>query len=890
MSAGAIAEALPATKLAPPRMPQAMIARTRLLDRLDRGAEGPMTLLAAPAGAGTSALVSSWIAAGRPQGPVAWLSLDGDDADRRRFWRLVLASLTRATGDQALAELDVSPREPMTLHVVCALVEALAEREVPVTLVLDDFHAVAGVLREDIARLVRFAPPSLRLVVVTRSDPVLGLGRLRLDDSLTEIRFADLAFTLDETAALFEELEIELLPADLRRLWERSEGWAAALRLAASSLRHGAEPRAFVDRFAGTDLAMSDYLLTEVLARQPPDVYAFLLRTSIVECISPGLANALTGGTDGRAMIARLEQGGMLTMPVDEHGLWHRYHPLFAELLQAELRAQRPDVVDVLHRCAATWLARHGRDAAALRHAVAGSAWDLTAELVTERWIHLLVEGGLSALRPIVEAVPRARVEGSPELALAFGGALLAGGDQAGAASYLRFAEAHTADVPAERRSQFVAGLVAVGLYEGRLRGDPAKAVRAARELLERDAVLDSEEIAPSVRAFLVCQLGILEVWTGELEAAIGHLEAGLNAALGAEKDWIALAARAYLAVARAIRGEVPRAVHHAEDALDLAQRRGWARTEPAGASYLVLAALAVEQKRHEECRVLLDRAAEALRDARDRPLPVVHALIHSLLLADQGRFADALSVLQVGREELGNWPLLPQLDQQLVGQEGVLRVALGDREGGERMLESANGAGRMSMPVGNALAKLRLLDGDPAAAHQVLAPQLASSAELRDMPPSVRTEAWFLDALALDALGRDEDAARSLERALELAEPAGLSRVLTAQGSSGRALLRRHAQNSTAHSGMVGQALEALEHRGNGATRPSLALAVELSERERAILRYLPTLMSNAQIASELRLSVNTVKTHLKAIYRKLDVPDRRRAVERGRELGLMP
>jgi LuxR family maltose regulon positive regulatory protein len=308
MSARATAVALMATKFSPPRTPQAMISRPRLLDLLDAGARGPVTLLAAPAGAGKSALVSSWIAESRPAGPVAWLSLDADDADRRRFWRAVLEALTRATGDDAVAALAVSPREPMKLRVVLpSLVDALAGRKLPVALVLEDFHEVADVVHDDVERLVRFAPPALRLIIVTRSDPAIALGRLRLEGSLTEIRVAELAFTLAETAAMFEALDVDLAPDDLERLWQRTEGWAAALRLAAVSLRDHPDPGGFIEAFAGTDLTISDYLVNEVLAQQPPDLREFLLRTSTVDTLNPELADALTGRRDGHAMIARLE-------------------------------------------------------------------------------------------------------------------------------------------------------------------------------------------------------------------------------------------------------------------------------------------------------------------------------------------------------------------------------------------------------------------------------------------------------------------------------------------------------------------------------------------------------------------------------------------------------
>jgi LuxR family transcriptional regulator, maltose regulon positive regulatory protein len=894
MPDSAAPDALLATKLCVPRGPKTIIVRDRLLDRLDVGVQGPVTLVAASAGAGKSALLSSWIAEGRPPGPVAWLSLDTDDADRRRFWRGVLAALAVATGDDAVSALAVSPREPMSMGLVApALADALEGARQPVVLVLDDFHQVIDAVHEDLERLVRFPPPALRLVIVTRADPPIGLGRLRLDGRLTEIRAADLNFSLAEAAALFGALGIALAPEDLATLWRRTEGWAAALRLAAVSLQNHPDPRAFIEHFAGTDATISDYLVSEVLARQPPELRDFLLRTSVVEILSAELADALTGATDGRAMLARLEHGGVLTTPLDERGTWHRYHPLFAELLRAELRAQLPDDVAQLHRRAATWLAAHGDNAAALRHAAAGGAWDLAAELTTTRWFPMMINGEMGTLRPILETMPREFVEASPELALAFGGALLARGDHAGARPYLRRAEEGEALVPLARRASFAASRAAMGLYEGRLRGDPKAALWAARELRDQASVLDSGELSSSVRSFVLGQLGIVELWTGDLDSALAHLDRAYANALDAGNDWTALAATAHLAVARAFRGEIRRALRHADEAVRLAVRRGWGRSEPAGAAYCVQAAVAIQRGQREEAEALVARGSEALHETRERPLRAVHALNRSLLLSDAGEPEAALNVLQVARDEVGDWPLLAPLEDQLLAREALLRAAVGEGALGRALLERAEREGATSIPVANALAKLRLLDGDPDAARGLLAPHLGNGgdAPADAAPVSARAEAWLLDALALDALAELDDAAASLERSLDLAGPAGLSRLIVEHGNRVRPLLHRHVRHGTAHPAIVGAALETIEHRGGEGSRAvAVLLAEPLSEREQAILRYLPTMMSNHEIAGELFVSVNTVKTHLKAIYRKLDASGRREAVQRGRELGLMP
>jgi LuxR family maltose regulon positive regulatory protein len=888
----AVADPLLVTKLSVPRGPRAAVLRDRLLDRLDIGVQGPVTLVAAPAGAGKSALLSSWIAEGRPPGPVAWLSLDTDDADRRRFWRGVLAALAQATGDDAVAALAVSPREPMRMGLVAtALADALEGTRDPVVLVLDDFHEVVDAVHEDLERLLRFPPPALRLVIVTRADPPIGLGRLRLDGRLTEIRAAELNFSLDEAGALFGAMGIALAPEDLATLWRRTEGWAAALRLAAVSLQHHPDPPAFIEHFAGTDATISDYLVSEVLSRQPRDLRDFLLRTSVVETMSAELADTLTGRTDGRLMLSWLEHGGVLTTPLDGRGTWHRYHPLFAELLRAELRAQLPDEVAPLQRRAATWLAARGDNAAALRHAAAGGAWELAAELTTTRWFRMMINGEMGTLRPILETMPRRFVEASPELALAFGAALLARGDHAGAEPYLRRAEEGEAVVAPERQAPFAASRAAMVLYAGRLRGDPKAALRAARELSDEATVLDSGALSSDVRSFVLGQLGIVELWTGDLDAATAHLERAHANALDAGNDWTALAATAHLAVARAFRGELQRALRDADHAVRLAVRRGWGRSELAGAAYCVQAAVAIQRGQRDEAQDLVTRASEALHETRERPLRAVHALNRAMLLSDAGQPEDALNLLQAARDEVGDWPLLSPLEDQLLAQEALLRAAVGDRQVGRALLEGAEREGATSIPVANALAKLRLVEGDPSAARALLAPHLGAGDAPAETPVSARAEAWLLDALALDALTETDGAATSLERSLDLAEPAGLSRLIVEHGNRVRPLLHRHVRCGTSHPAIVSAALETIEQRGSDGSRAvAVLLAEPLSGREQAILRYLPTMMSNHEIAGELFVSVNTVKTHLKAIYRKLDASGRREAVQRGRELGLMP
>jgi LuxR family maltose regulon positive regulatory protein len=517
--------------------------------------------------------------------------------------------------------------------------------------------------------------------------------------------------------------------------------------------------------------------------------------------------------------------------------------------------------------------------------------WDLGTQLVIDHWVDFMINGEMAALRPVLEGMPRERVDACPELSLAFGAAMLAYGEQELAEPHLRGAAGAVDQIPPERRAQFAAALAAVGLYEGRFGGDPTAALTAAREWLEHAPVLEGHGVAPNLRGLLLTQLGIVETWTGDLDSAIEHLERAHAVAAGDGVEWTAFASTAHLALASLLRGDLARSLRRANQALDIGKRRGWSRSEPAAVACSVLAAVCIQRDQLDEAEGLIGQASAAMRDTRERPLVAVHALNRVQLLSDRGEHVGALDLLRATREQLADWPLPAPLRELLTAEEGFLTAATGEAESGRALLQQAAGAAGSSLAVANALARLDLLEGEAQAARLTLAAHL-DDLDGRDREPlPIRAEAWLLDALALDALAEHDAAARSLERALDLAEPAGVRRIVVMHGDAVGPLLRRHARHGTAHPAMVGDLVETIERRGRPPRRPTAEVLVEpLSEREQAILGYLPTMMSNQEIAGALMISVNTVKTHLKAIYRKLDAPGRREAVQRARELALIP
>jgi LuxR family transcriptional regulator, maltose regulon positive regulatory protein len=879
-----VTDGLPATKFALPPEQAAIVSRPRLIDALDSGASRPLTLLAAPPGAGKTVLLAGWIAAGGAPGPVAWLSLDSADSDRRRFWRAVLDAMSRAGVDGAVAALAAGPDQP-THGMVDALAGALADRATPVVLVLDDAQEVGERVLADLDRLLRHPPPALRLVVATRADPPLHLGRLRLQDQMTELRAPDLAFTLEETADLLARFGVELDAAHVRRLWEHAEGWVGALRLMAVSLRDHPEPERFVDDFAGDDRAISDYLLSEILANVSPGDRRLLLRTSIVAVLNGELADALTGGTDGHRRLTDLSRSGALLAPLDRRGEWYRLHGLFGELLRAELRSEHGDEVPALHRRAAWWLAEHGDDALALRHAVDGEAWDLASRLAGERWADLTIRGEIGVLRALVDRLPRERTVEDPELALAAASAQLDRGDEREAARLLELAAAGAERVPPERRMQLDVSLSALELYVARLRGDLGPALATGRALASRGA-LDAGAVDPGLRALALSNLGIAELWAGEFEPAQARLEGAYAAAIDAGYDWLALIAIAHLALLAGMCDDYARSARLAHDAIELAEARGWERAWPAGAAYMALAAAELLGDRVDTAARALEAAHEALANTRELALRAELALWRAGLLRANGDRETALAVLTTGLDVLSDRSLLPALQDALAVCEAGLRAELGEHDRAVRLLCGEDGSGPRTLYAATVLGQLQLGQGEAAAARATIT-QWRPELETERSPASIM--GWLVDSMALDALSDHDEAAASLEQALERAEPAGLRWAFLSFGRSLQPLLQQQLRRGTAHRALVGELLQSLDH-GNGNSAPRARLMIEpLSPREQAVLRFLPTMMSNQEIAAELFVSVNTVKTHLKAIYRKLDVADRREAVRRARMLELL-
>ncbi|GHJ52276.1 hypothetical protein Nm8I071_15830 [Nonomuraea sp. TT08I-71] len=913
---GVVGPPLLASRLSPAALPEPVLVRPRLLDRLDRGVAGPVTLVLAPAGWGKTTLLAGWARAVRGEPPPAWVTVEAGDTGER-LWAYLAAALRAAAdgvpGEGPQPPAPDGPPRPDQLELLAA---ALAARERPVLLVLDDLHRVTDpAALAGLEFLLRHTEGRLRVVAGARTDPPLALHRWRLAGELTEIGPAELAFTPDEVADLLVAHGVPLPAAAVPRLAERTGGWPAGLRFAALALRAQADPARAVDRFTGDQPDVAGYLRDEVLAPLDPAARDVLRRSAVAAAVCADLADAVTGRTDAGQVLADLAREGGFVQRDGSSPPWYRCQPLLADLLRDELDRLPADELGELHRRAAGWYAGHDRPAEALRHALAGGEWDTATELLIARWPEL---APYERDRPAVPAPPEPPAEAvrrDPELALAGAAERAYAGDAEGAAGQLRRAVEHARDLPAPRRDRFRRLAVAIELTLARLAGDHDEVRRAAGRLLATgapDGPVDDPRAGAAedadVRAVAGTALGLVALAEGELPEAAARFAEALAAARRAGRPRTELVCASRSALLDAAHGALRAAERHAREALALPSCQGWSSRLDCGYAYLALALVAWDRDEPAEAAAHLTLAGPATAEPGAAALA---ALCRAGLLAAGGEPAAALRALVAARETAPG----AELGARLTADEAQLRAAVGDVESARALLADAGagatdaataadpsratgagpagpepgGGGRAALDV--ALARVRLRSGDPREAGRALPDWTGPDAAA--WPLSVRLSAGLLDAV-LTAGGDGRRAGRILEQVLDLAEPEGCRRVFTRAEPGVRDLLAAHLDSGTAHWPTVSDLVRGADERRadeppERPAGPERTLDEPLTERELTILRYLQSILSNVEIASELSLSVNTVKTHVRNIYRKLDATRRREAVRRARELRLI-
>jgi LuxR family maltose regulon positive regulatory protein len=868
------------TKLSIPVNRRGVVARPRLRELLAGGAGSRLTLISAPAGFGKTTLLGAWLATAAARNRrVAWLSLEEADSEPAAFWTYVIGALQRAVpgvGDGVLPLLR-SARPPIE-GLLAAVVNELSAVPDEVDLVLDDYHlADHADIHAGMAFLLERLPPHVHLVISTRADPPLPLARLRARGELVELRAADLRFTVAEAAGYLNEVAgLGLSTQDIAALAERTEGWIAALRLAALSLRGRTDVAGFIAGFAGDDRYIVDYLVEEVLGRQPERVRDFLLRTSILDRLSGALCDAVTGEPGGRAMLETLDRANLFTVRLDDNRRWYRYHHLFGGLLHTRLLDEQPDLVAELHRRASHWYDRNDEPFAAVRHALAAGEVEHAAGLAERAIPALRRNRQETRIRDWLDGIPDEVLAVRPVLAVAFAGALLVGGQVEGVEARLASAE-RWLTMPASPRP---AGVVVVdeegfarlpgsiALFRAALGlaiGDIPTALQQARLAIDRAG---DDHLTQAAAAGL---RGLVFWGAGDLAAAHGSYLVCVDGLRRAGHVPDVLGCSITLADIRITQGRLGAAVTAYEEALRLASPD----TRGTADMYVGLSQIACERDDLNTAARYLSRSRELGEHAGLPQNPYRWRVGMARLLESRGDLDGALTLLdEAQRVYVGDFS--PNVRPIAALRARVL--AAQGRWGEARRCLGVSVDDELSYPrefEHITLARVLLSTGDREAALGLLG-------RLRTAAGAGGRTGNLVEILVLEALAHGETTAAlvPLKDALDLAEPERYARVFIDAGPPLAALLKW--QQSRLY---VRQLLDA---SGTVPPRAAPGLVDPLSERERDVLRLLATDLDGPGIARQLSVSLNTLRTHTKNIYAKLGVNSRRAAIRRASELHL--
>ena len=880
-SAGPAGDPILTSKITVPEVPEWAVLRPRITGLIAEGTRWcPLTVVTGPPGAGKTMAVALWAAA--QTGPVAWVGLDDFDNRPGMFWSYVVAALRRS-GVTAPRAMHLVP-QPRAVDegFLLRLTAALANQDPAVTLVLDDVH----MLREpealkELDFVLRNAGAGLRIVVTSRMDPLLPLHRYRVAGQLAEIRASDLAFSAAEASLLLAE-RCGALPADaLDALIQRTEGWAAGLRLAAMSLDGHPDPGQFVKELMVEDSALISYLVDEVLNVAPPAVREVLLCTSILEHVKADAAVDLTGDPRAGGILAALMRTNAFVQPIGSG--WYRYHTLFAEMLRLKLRLEHPDRVAVLHQRAARWYERKGMLTDAVRQATRAGDWPLAAGMVVDD----LAIGQLIGLRDGQDLVtefarmPSGPAWTSPAPYLVSAAIAVAAGQHDSCATALNAAEPLLAGLPA---AQQVAGRLAaevIRLTSCLRTGDLTAAAPVAdqAELMLRQAAGAKLDRHPEVAQHVRSGRAAVELWSGRPGEAARILEAGLAAEAAAGREYELADWAGPLALAEALAGRLSRAAELAGQALPGGMRRQPGR-HPHPAPLVALAWVHLERNELHQARGALMQADASLGASPDRLTGAVAYLVAAGGALAEGR---ATVAAQIAARARSGWSAPVWLDQQLTLAESRAWAAAGDVQAAVAAAERAG----PSSEAAAALAYAWAVAGDGESASRALAPVLADGT----LPDRVRLQALLVDARIGYARGDAAHGRRSLASALRLAEREQLRLPLLTERSWLGPVLQRDPELADSHRRLLEPALGTglLAAPAPARDQEPVLIIEPLTEREREVLVHVSGMLNTAEVASEMYISVNTVKTHLRNIYRKLAAAHRNEAVRRARQLELI-
>jgi LuxR family transcriptional regulator, maltose regulon positive regulatory protein len=875
------------SKITVPSLPAWAVKRPHIEKLIAEGARGPLTTITGPPGSGKTMAIARWAATNSDPGTLVWITLDDYDNRPKVFWSYVVAALRRA-GVAVPGVSSTAARGTVDHTFLLRLASMLAAQDPPVVVVLDDLHLLTDRETLDgLAYVLRNAAPGLHLVVSSRMDPLLPLHRYRLTGELAEIRAEDLAFSTPEATVLMAQHGITLPAEVLERIVARTEGWAAGVRLAALSLDGHPDPEQFAKEFDAEDSAVTGYLVDEVLNAQPASVRAFLLRTSILNRVSADIARELNDDEQATDVLPALARANAFVRPVG-HG-WYRYHSLFSAVLRLKLRREYPGQVRELNRRAARWHQREGLLTEAVRHAADSGDWPFAARIaLDELAIGQLIEPrGNRSLAERFRHIPEEPNWTQPEPLLVEAAMELSGAEGIPSMTALDAAEGFLEQLPVDDEIPTRLAAAQVRLAFSRRIGDldAAKAAAvSARALLEE---IPASHVArhPEVHLQVQSGRGAVELWSGDLDGAAATFASAIAAASASRGGYEREECLGYLALVEALRGRLSHVAGLADQAAGAAESTSDGLAEfTSPAATVALAYLHLERNELRKAHGQLRLADGALRIAPDKLTGAIACMVAARCQLAEGATRAASDML--GRARLG-WSPPRWLDHRLTLIQSRVYAAAGDIKSAVDAAERAEPQSALDTAV--TLAQAWLAAGDPQAAERALATGVASPSE---PPERVRLEGWLVDARLGYGGGDRARGRRSLEHALRLGKSERLRLAFAEQRTWMGPVLRRdpelaHAYQDLLEPGQMTTSRLPVRRPDTGQAAPMIV--ERLSEREREVLRLLSGMLSTAEIATEMFVSVNTVKTHLRSIYRKLSAAHRGEAVRRARELELI-
>jgi LuxR family maltose regulon positive regulatory protein len=913
------------TKLALPPIRSDLVARPRLINQLHLGIQRPLPLIAAPAGFGKTTILRDWL----QEAPVlaAWVSLEHEDDDLARFWSYVFTALERVqpgSGASALGLLyRVAPQSLPPIETILTIwINGLAILSNEVALMLDNYHLItAPAIHHSVIYLLDHLPSHLHLVIATRADPPLPLARLRARGQLTEMRAADLRFTAEETTAFMTRaLGRALAAQDIAVLEARTEGWVAGLQLVGLAMQGRQDFSAFLASFTGSHHYIIDYLVEEVLARLPESVQTFLLHTAILERLQGSLCEAVLGESgeesSGQALLEQMEQANLFLTPLDEERRWYRYHPLFAEALRHRLQRSQSDLVPALHQRASRWYEQQGLANEAIHHALAAADFEQAVRLIEQNAERLVKCGELFALRSWLEALPEDLVRSRVELSLWHAWLLTQTGQFDAAERLLQEYERHLRPNPTDfplaaasssegqpqrdepRRLIGYAGRVAATrAYIAFRRGDAPRTVSLARQALEQ---LPEDQMA---RGLVAWYLGIAYMWDDDLAAGAAALTEASRISQATGNNYVACMVSYELGQTQARQGHLHQADRSYQQGLDLGEAQG-GHLAATGPTYVGRGDLQREWNRLDAAAHSLQAGITQCQQTGNIPILLQGYVALARVRQAQGDAAGTDSLLQQIAQHLRTSSLAPHNAVQFTAWHTRLSLVQGDLALAARWVQErqvqAKGVLRAEREIEYlTLARVLIAQQVPDEALPLLG-RLLNLAERQGRMGSA-LEHLVLQAVAQQTHGDEAGALETLGRALSLAEPEGYIRLFVDEGVPMARLLvklRAHRGNEQAGSFGYREKLLALLGAASDAGVPNPARAVcgsglslvePLNERELAVLRLIVAGCSNQEIADRLVIAVSTVKWYVNAIYGKLQVESRTKAIVRAMELNIV-